>query len=210
MKKHLIHIPKTAGRAIVKDPRLKERVIDTKRYHLNQEYINCLTETFPNGANLMHARWRDLATRCKQNSDFFAVVRNPWSRLISRWMFYQKIIEMSISFEHFLGQYKPCAELGWHRVVGGWCNQREYVVDDNDEPQCYIMRFEHIDEDINQYFNTEGLLKKHNRSNFENIDYKTFYTEDTKQLVADWYQDDIEFFGFTFEGAATKNIWNNT
>ena len=26
-------------------------------------------------------------------------------------------------------------------------------------------------------------------------------------IVADWYKEDIDFFGFSFDGGATKNIW---
>ena len=40
------------------------------------------------------------------------------------------------------------------------------------------------------------------------IDYRDFYNDTTKQIVSDWFKEDIDFFGFTFEGSATKNIWN--
>lgn len=38
--------------------------------------------------------------------------------------------------------------------------------------------------------------------------YQDIYTKETIQIVADWYKEDIDFFGFDFDGAATKNTWS--
>jgi len=37
--------------------------------------------------------------------------------------------------------------------------------------------------------------------------YKDLYTPETKQIIGDWYKEDIDFFGFDFDTGATKNIW---
>ena len=40
--------------------------------------------------------------------------------------------------------------------------------------------------------------------------YKDLYTPETIQIIADWYKDDIEFWGFDFDGGPTKNFWAAT
>lgn len=36
---------------------------------------------------------------------------------------------------------------------------------------------------------------------------KDYYTEKTIQIVADWYQKDIDYWGFDFDSSATKNYY---
>ncbi|WP_321339941.1 hypothetical protein [Breoghania sp.] len=38
-------------------------------------------------------------------------------------------------------------------------------------------------------------------------DYKDYYTPRTIQIIADWYKNDIETFGFDFDTAATRNTF---
>jgi hypothetical protein len=33
------------------------------------------------------------------------------------------------------------------------------------------------------------------------------YTPETIQIVADWYQDDIDMWGYDFDTGANKNYW---
>ncbi len=37
--------------------------------------------------------------------------------------------------------------------------------------------------------------------------YRDIYTPETIQIVADWYSDDINYFGFDFGTAATRNYY---
>jgi len=45
--------------------------------------------------------------------------------------------------------------------------------------------------------------------NKEVQNYKDLYTKETIQIVADWYQKDIEYWGFDFDTSATKNYWGS-
>ena len=38
--------------------------------------------------------------------------------------------------------------------------------------------------------------------------YQDIYTSETIQIVADWYKDDIDQWGFDFDTSAQKNYWS--
>ena len=172
-----------------------------------------------------HRRWRDFKKSLTNQYDAFAVVRNPWSRVVSQYttgMFVQAqftntrsnrykdsvIRPSNYTFEQFLDErylYGKVPYL-WHHAIRNWYSQREYVISDNGELKCDILRMEYLNEDINTYLKTNFKFNVSNSSN-NKINYKDFYNETTKQIIAEWYKDDIEFFGFTFEGSASKNIW---
>jgi hypothetical protein len=35
-----------------------------------------------------------------------------------------------------------------------------------------------------------------------------YYTDETKNIIGDWYKDDIDYWGFEFETGAQRNYWN--
>ena len=39
--------------------------------------------------------------------------------------------------------------------------------------------------------------------------YQDYYNEQTIQIVADWYEQDIDYWGFDFDTSATKNCERN-
>ena len=53
---------------------------------------------------------------------------------------------------------------------------------------------------------TKVNVKKENVTGYKN--YTNFYDNKTIQIVADWYKKDIDFWGFDFNTAATKNYFN--
>ena len=62
-----------------------------------------------------------------------------------------------------------------------------------------IIRFENLNEGINEVFKTLEIehklqhLKRTYRTN-----YRDFYDDQTKQIVTDWFHEDIKEFGYTF------------
>ena len=38
--------------------------------------------------------------------------------------------------------------------------------------------------------------------------YRDIYTNETIQIIADWYKKDIETWGYDFDTGPTKNYWN--
>jgi len=87
---NFIHIPKNAGMTIRHCPELKSRILlSTPDRHISPEYTKSLLMTmnkYHEHHGYEHARWRDLREDVQANQSF-AIVRNPWSKVISRYTF---------------------------------------------------------------------------------------------------------------------------
>ena len=232
-----IHIPKNGGTSIRMSPYLKNKVRfpyqgDLKPGYYNQ-YMQKMKE-INEAQGIDHVRWKDLNGTAKR-MPAFAIVRNPWSKVISRYHFAKQVIadpksrwDSSYadvrSLETFLEERHKWRnqEYLWARAVKGWYNQLEHVTDEENNVRCDIMRFESIidepsnkDNDVFKYFNIkETRLKARNvttrdgpKKILRKNSYMEEYTPETIQIVADWYKDDIDYWGFDFDTGATRNYW---
>lgn len=198
---HFIHIPKNGGTAV--------------RWALQWRGDVSLSEP-------RHYRYVDVADRLPPGLRFFSVVRNPWSRTASRYLFARKqslkwgtddarrIYIQSASFEQFVRDRRILeipAHPGqpWMGPLNSWFNQLEWLRDGSGTVVCDCLRFEHLNGDINRYFAAWMVLpeKKVARKPY---DYRAMYTDELAQTVAEMFRDDIEYFGFGFDGAATRNV----
>ena len=215
MKVIFVHIPKTGGRSATRDSRILSKIIqlttpDATRPGYMKELENYM---IPRGlsANKMHSRWIDSNPKIRDTYKAVAIVRNPWSRVISRYMQYSRVKKNPpMLLEEWLEKRHQFDNLPyyWHRAIDGWYQQLDYVVDEDRKLRCDILRFEHFDNDLFKYFDIRGKkIKPVGVGNINKKDYRDFYNEVTKQIVSDWYKDDINFFGFNFSSPATKNIW---
>ena len=217
MKRHFIHIPKNGGMTVRRAPQLANKItLSTPDNHINKEYTANLLKAMKKAGEhhgYQHARWRDLKESIR-NGRCFAVVRNPWSKVVSRYLFSQKTSKQKFggvicTFEEFLEQRYEYGDKDffWHRAIKGWFPQKDHVTDEQGNLRVDILRLEHLNHDLNKYFNMNVSFQLRNISNTKRIDYRSFYTEETRKIIEEWYSEDIEFFGFTFDGTATKNIW---
>ena len=176
--------------------------------------LNPLVWKNKRGRGVEHSRWCDLLPTIQQHT-FFSLVRNPWARVVSRWRFNdrkQRSIPQSKNwlptFEQFLERLNDAdTPFAWHQSVHGWSLQKDYVTDKQGNLHADILRTEHLQNDFSKYFDDQTtILPIVNQSETTVFDYRTAYDETTKRIVSNWYGDDIEFFGFSFDGPATKNI----
>ena len=150
-------------------------------------------------------------------------IRNPWERCHSQWRFaanhwdlsmrssHQKVIT-SIEEKHGIDLkhlYLPEKWEDWsfqdwweyrHHQKGslynvthpitGYATQREYIKG-YDVVCCDVKAFNH--------------LPKVNESRVVR-DYRKDYTPEMIQEVADWYKDDIDYWGYDFDTGATRNV----
>ena len=134
MKTHFfIHIPKNAGMTVRRNEELWSRIeVVVPKFHKSKEYTDALLATMKASGDhhgYEHARWRDLSNSVKNgNYKFFAIVRNPWSRVVSRFNFARMAIEQGKSpksycscnnFEEFLEERFIWGnkEFYWHRAI---------------------------------------------------------------------------------------------
>ena len=222
--KLFIHIPKNAGLTIRRSDALRGKIIlATPKVHKSEEYSQAVLNTMnANGDHhgFEHARWRDLSKQYTLYHDCFAVIRNPWDRVVSRYFFAKKVIEVEKkepvgkhkidSFEHFLEERFEWADKPymWHRAIRGWYPAFDHVSDEKSNLRCDMMRFDKLNEDLCKYFNIPSMTGPRNVTGVNKGTYKDIYTTETIQIVADWYKKDIDFWGFDFDTGATKNYWN--
>lgn len=201
LRYHFIHIPKNGGTAV--------------RSALKWRGDVSLSEP-------RHYRYIDIADQLAPGLRYFSVIRNPWSRTASRYLFARKQslkwpatdarrrYIQDASFEQFVRESRVLdipAHPGqpWMGPLNSWFNQLDWIRDRDGSVVCDCLRFENLNEDINRYFDSWMVLpeKKVARKPY---DYREMYTDDLVDRVANMFRDDVDHFGFEFEGAASRNV----
>lgn len=197
MTKHFIHIPKNGGTSVT---------------------------SYPNIMHYAHDRWKDIDKQITNINTFFAVIRNPWARTISRyemglptffvsplstWADRPKSDRWGVtfnSFEEFL-ETRHIWVNEWFDPIRSWHTQYDYVCNEKDVVCCDILKLENIDKELAPYLGT--CLKSVVKENVGEYtkDYKEYYNSKSIQIIADWYKKDIDYWGFDFDTKATKNTY---
>jgi len=146
----------------------------------------------------------------------FAVVRNPWDRLVSAWAFARAgsgagdgvkarirnarrySAPVFATFDTFLTDWLANQDL--NRLDPVFRPQAAYArAADGTMPFDHIGRVERLPETIawlSERLGRELPLRRVNASNHK--DFRTYYTPATKAVVARLYADDVEAFGYDF------------
>lgn len=130
----------------------------------------------------------------------FAIVRNPWARLVSEYKFAVPR-KSGVSFADFIFKHFPPAGMSDRRrhVEPQW----KFVCDAKRQPIVdKIIRFETLSDEIGPLL--EGIFGKSVPFPTRNIstdkrDYRSFFDEKTRAFVDDFYRDDIELFEYEFD-----------
>ena len=223
-KKLFIHIPKNAGMTIRSSPIIRPKIILAGEHnHISEEYTKAVfkkMEELNEHHGFEHARWRDCSEDARKHRAF-AIIRNPWDRVVSRFFFAKKVIEVekvatseytdTSSFEAFLEERHKWGgkEYMWHRAVRGWYPAFDHVSDEQGNIKCDMLRFERLNQELCTYFGIAIMSKARNVTGLNPGTYKDIYTRKTAQIVADWYKKDIDTWGFDFDTGATRNIVYN-
>lgn len=185
-----LHIPKTAGVSL----------------------IRAYEEFFADARHSPALSYKLLLGRRYQEFKTFAVVRNPWARLLSAYNFLVKggLIETDRemgnvlaaecpSFMQFVKEWLPrngaCSYMHFvpqHEFVCGWGDR--VIVDD-------IMKLEHLDSDWPTLATKLGLpVRPIGRMNASAaVEYRDFYDSESVDIVAEIYRKDCALFGYSFE-----------
>ena len=132
----------------------------------------------------------------------FAFVRNPWDWAVS-WYFYRKDRPNSnntknISFKKWI---KEKASTAYNPIgIGLSVAQSDFICDEYGVKVDFVGRFENLQEDFNTICDKIAIPRQQlchlNKSEHEH--YSRYYDDETRDLVAQRYAKDIEYFGYEF------------
>jgi hypothetical protein len=144
----------------------------------------------------------------------FTVVRNPWDRMVSFYHYFKNPycpnpkftseqlqmyvnnlnkIEIFPTFENWLlnaQSFKLPPWWWWNAITP----QSQWISD-----ETTILRYENLKEDFKQIqrkFNTDKELPVENVS--DHTHYSTYYNDQTKQIIYQWFREDIERWQYKF------------
>lgn len=129
----------------------------------------------------------------------FTIVRNPWDRLLSQYFF--RVGDDSqrgflcrrknTSFKEFLQNPFP---IGHVQQFSSISNKNEDVLVD------FIGKFENLQQDFNTICDKIGFPRQQlpHKNKTKHKHYTEYYDDETKQIVAEKYAKDIEYFGYKF------------
>ena len=127
------------------------------------------------------------------NMETFTTVRNPWDRLVSLYSYKSKFVKdlNPKNFEDFI-----------HKMYeqDGYLEFRYFVVGSNGKKLVdHAMKVENIKKDYINFmkrYNLNLRITHKNKSNRTN--YRTYYNEDTKELVRKYFEHEIDKFKYLF------------
>ena len=206
-----VHIPKTAGSSI-------ERVLYPPLSRKSLA-ISAMSDTnLFAGWNEEHKFWMHHATM-QQINDFyekdvseyfkFAFVRNPYERAVSDWKFLRGSSNKKWRSKTFL-KYLNCDGY-FKRMLSGEKNKstridhiyRQYDFLYSKDGKClvdFIGKFENLQVDFNTICDKIGIPRKTlpyaKKQKYKH--YTEYYDDETREIVAEKYANDIKYFGYEF------------
>jgi hypothetical protein len=151
----------------------------------------------------------------KFNSYFkFAFVRNPWERMVSYYEFMCKQVHKTDSQKYdFVARnythYKQKCSLGFTKFIHEESvNQKtnffgydQYYRDEHGKNLLnFIGKVENLQEDFSIICNKIGIPQQQlpHKNPTKHKHYTEYYNEETKQIVAEKFAKDIEYFNYEF------------
>tara|TARA_B100001093_G_C26753091_1_gene982088 strand:+ start:818 stop:1441 length:624 start_codon:yes stop_codon:yes gene_type:complete len=173
------------------------QIIDKSNDHIDENgYIN----NYWNGKHINCEAFIEKYPTCK-NYFKFAFVRNPWDCVVSWYEFQLRCCQenpnissdwnlLNVSFENFIHNFQNI----WLDPIE-WKNLYLFT-------KCcdFIGRFENLQEDFDFVCDKIGIPKQQlpHENKTKHKSYTEYYNDETKQIVAEVFAKDIEYFGYKF------------
>ncbi|MEL6257926.1 MAG: sulfotransferase family 2 domain-containing protein [Pseudomonadota bacterium] len=208
-----IHIWKTGGKSVF------EALRKNCPFYFSNRYLNKAIRLAPGVSNTafgwrarlvngQHFRAvdikRNMPERRFETAFKFAFVRNPWDWQVSN---YHYALESKTHGQHdiisSLGSFDAYIRFQHAQKAP---TQSSFLVDENGDLLVdFVGRFERLQDDFNYVCDTVGLdaALSHLNTSKRRSDWRSYYTEETRELVADLCRPDIERFDYQWIPAAT-------
>lgn len=179
------HIPKTGGSAFAQ----ALRTVDKANYP-NQQGVF---------ASNTHVKYEACYKAYENVADYYKVafVRNPWTRLFSCFTSTKVHQRGGVVVKLFTEFVKNLEQDQFAKHT-----QASYICKDSEIAMDFVGRFENYEEGFQHIFNHVGVgYAKSPRVNVSNKswDYRRFYTDETREIAAEYYKVDIDMFGYTYD-----------
>lgn len=196
-----VHIPKCGGSSVAAG--LFHSIgVNYKTYiSLNKG----LTHTHLAGLQLKHAPASVLKDKMPDYDEYykFAIIRNPWDRLISSYVWANTKSVSEVSINKHLNKARQKHEADNNIKHYQYIDMKRFVTDNNgniivDDIFCLSQ--------LNKVFEKLDLKRFHKKERNSRNKINKRFIEKFDTTTREIYKDDIEFFGYTKGSAATKNV----
>lgn len=204
-----IHIPKSAGSSVFRffNPDLK---VDWRTPNYDVLYGWCPKRKI----HLQHATTDQLLDTELISEEIwdtyykFTIVRNPWDRAYSDYLWIKSDRKVKGSFNDFIqkkGQFKDILTDNNNMFYRGdhLINQTDFFYINGKLKVDNILRFENFTDDINfliKKLNIEEEFNIHEKKSKKRYKhYSFFYNNSKRKIIEEKYQKDIEILDYTFE-----------
>jgi hypothetical protein len=198
-----IRVPKTGSTSILST----KNVVEFKRYKNAKIFSEASDNTIIYPNSYYASRVISVFDKffCLDNYFTFGFVRNPFDRAVSSWKFGSHISDWGVSFKDFCMQLRRI-DTNPEKVFNDAntqhiCDQYPLLKDDKLGVEVnFIGRFENLQEDFNIICDKIGIPKQKlpHKNKGKHKHYTEYYDDETKQIVAEKYRKDIEYFGYEF------------
>ena len=125
----------------------------------------------------------------------FAVIRNPWDRVVSGWRYVSNKPLKTV----LKNMPKPENFHAWHHLARP---QADFILDDSGRllPN-YLIRFENLESELDilwQKLQLPALSLYHHNQGTRETDYRLYFDAETRDWVARVFEQDIETLGYKF------------
>ena len=136
----------------------------------------------------------------------FTIVRNPWSKAVSQFFYIQKRPDL----QEFIGlqkedSFKKYLALTAVKPHVQWEKQHRFFLDDNGEMLVdFLGRLERFEKDatsILAHLNIHETIPHVNATQHHH--YSEYYDDETREMVAEQYREDIQILNYSFEVPVT-------
>nr|VFJ91233.1 MAG: Sulfotransferase family protein [Candidatus Kentron sp. H]VFJ92343.1 MAG: Sulfotransferase family protein [Candidatus Kentron sp. H]VFJ98933.1 MAG: Sulfotransferase family protein [Candidatus Kentron sp. H] len=210
-----IHVAKVAGLSMKKA--LEDYVQEPEKFRVKRPpkvldgKPNPLYEMWD--AFLTHVTAKDVRKELPKeiyNSFYkFAFVRNPWDWQVSMYHFILKetthvsheLVKSMGGFDEYLAWIINTKKKNFY-PKGATKFQKEMLIDQDGKIIVdFVGKYENLEEDFQhvcRIINIQASLPSVNRTVHK--DYRSYYNDKTKKMVLEHFKEDIELFGYTFDG----------